>query len=181
MNWLQRLGVARAQPRVAAVTVGHAERLAEIHAGAFARPWGVEEFESFLLDRSVRIDGLFFGRASPPSGFALSRTVADEAEILSVALARGVRGRGHSRLLLANHCQALAHGGAARIHLEVEEGNQPAIALYRRLGFEQSGLRPGYYARPDGTRACALSMTLFLAPRTAQAGPAQAGPAQAGR
>ena len=175
MNWLQRLGVTRVHPRVAPVTGEHAERLAEIHAGAFARPWGAEDFEAFLLDRSVRIDGLFLVRASPPSGFVLSRSVADEAEILSVALARNVRGRGYSRLLLAQHCQSLAHAGAARIHLEVEEGNLPAIALYRRLGFVQSGLRPGYYARPDGTRACALSMTRLLAETTAPAGSAQAG------
>lgn len=190
MNWLQRLGVARAHPRIARVTLAHVDRLAEIHTGAFARPWGAEDFESFLIDRSVRIDGIFFGRSPLPSGFALSRTVTDEAEILSVALSRTVRGRGFSRLLLAQHCQALAHAGIARIHLEVEEGNLPAIALYRRLGFVQSGLRPGYYARPDGTRACALSMTRILAgaaepagavpPAPAPAGPAPSGPAPAG-
>lgn len=165
MSWLSRLGAGQRQPRVGPVLPEHAERLSEIHAGAFARPWGPEEFESFLADRSVRADGLFLGRARQPAGFVLSRLVLDEAEILSVALARGARGFGHSRLLLAQHVQALALDGVARVHLEVEEGNGPALALYRRLGFQASGTRPGYYARPDGTRAAALSMTRTLSDR----------------
>ncbi|WP_375460874.1 GNAT family N-acetyltransferase [uncultured Enterovirga sp.] len=161
MNWFKRFGAARGALRIGPVS-DHAERLAEIHAGAFARPWGADEFETFLADRAIRIDGLFVGRARLPAGFAVSRLVLDEAEILSVALARPFRGHGHSRTLLAYHLQALAHAGIARVHLEVEEGNLPALALYRRLGFRQSGVRPGYYARPDGTRASAMSMTKIV-------------------
>lgn len=144
-------------------TLDHVERLAELHAGAFARPWGPPEFESFLIDPAVRVDGLFLGRARQPSGFVVSRAVLDEAEILSVAVGRPVRGRGHARTLLAQHLQTLAHAGVVRVHLEVEEGNGPALSLYRRLGFVQSGLRPGYYARPDGSAASALSMTCAMA------------------
>lgn len=162
MNWLFRLATRRAEARTGPVSVHHADRLAEIHAGAFARPWAADEFEAFLTDRSVQIDGLFLGRAQEPAGFAVSRIVLDEAEILSVAIARGFRGLGYSRTLLAYHLQGLTHAGVARVHLEVEEGNLPALALYGRLGFGQSGVRPGYYARPDGTRASALSMTRIL-------------------
>ena len=140
------------------------DSLAEIHASAFARPWGAEEFDAFLLDRAVRVDGLFFGRNRQPSGFVVSRLTLDEAEILSVALGRPARGRGHSRDLLSRHLAELELAGAARVHLEVEQGNVPAIALYRRLGFVLSGMRPGYYARPDGTRIAALSMTRTFCP-----------------
>ena len=163
MRWLRRLVAVNDHPRIAAVSLDHAGRLSDIHTGAFARPWGMEDFEAFLIDSAVQLDGLFLGRSRQPSGFVVSRIVLDEAEILSVALARSVRGRGLARPLLAQHLQALAHAGVARVHLEVEQGNEPAIALYRRLGFAQSGLRPGYYARPDGTRATALSMTRILA------------------
>jgi ribosomal-protein-alanine N-acetyltransferase len=44
----------------------------------------------------------------------------------------------------------------------VEDGNEPALALYRRLGFQSVGRRDGYYLRPDGSRAGALSMSLAL-------------------
>lgn len=162
MNLLDRLGLSRAAARIGPASHAHAERLASIHAGAFARPWTAEEFEGFLTDRAVRIDGLFLGRDRQPSGFVVSRSALDEAEILSLALARAARGRGHSRSLLAHHLQVLAHSGVRSVHLEVEEGNVPALALYRRLGFEASGRRPGYYARPDGTRASAWSMSLRL-------------------
>ena len=163
MNWLRRICAPRQPARIGALRLDHVDRLAEIHAGAFARPWTTTEFESFLLDRSVRADGLFLGRSLQPAGFALSRLVEDEAEILSVALHRSARRLGHSGNLLRHHLQTLAHDGVARVHLEVEEGNLPALALYRRLGFAQSGVRPDYYARPDGSRAAALSMTRYLA------------------
>ncbi|MDB5560086.1 MAG: ribosomal-protein-alanine acetyltransferase [Enterovirga sp.] len=166
MSLFERFGFARSAVRVGAVGVQHASRLAEIHASAFARPWSADEFASFLLDPSVRVDGLFTGREPQPIGFVLSRKTLDEAEILSVALARAARGRGDARLLMADHLQALAHAGVLVVHLEVEEGNAPALALYRRLGFIQSGHRPGYYARPDGTRASAISMTLRLGGET---------------
>jgi ribosomal-protein-alanine N-acetyltransferase len=162
VSLLDRLGLSRAAARIGRVGPQHTHRLAEIHASAFARPWEAGEFDTFLLDPAVRIDGLFLGRDRQPAGFVLSRTALDEAEILSVALARSARGRGEARRLMLNHLQALAHAGVRTVHLEVEEGNNPALALYRRLGFSTTGHRPGYYARPDGTRASALSMTLRL-------------------
>lgn len=162
MSWRDLFGLARPAARIAPARPSHVGRLAEIHAGAFARPWGADEFEGFLRDGAVRIEGLFLGRDPLPSGFAMSRVVADEAEILSFALARPIRGRGYAGELLRRHLHTLAHAGAARVHLEVEEGNEPAIALYGRAGFVQSGRRVGYYARPDGSRATALSMTLDL-------------------
>lgn len=164
MSWLTRWGLGREAEtaRIAPLCAAHVDRLAAIHATAFARPWTALEFDGFLADRAVHGDGLFLGRARQPAGFVLSRVTLDEAEILSVALEPGARGRGHSRLLLAQHLQSLAHAGAVRVHLEVEEGNAPAFGLYRRLGFVQSGLRPGYYSRPDGSRATAVSMTKDL-------------------
>ena len=148
--------------RVAPLETRHAACLSEIHASAFARPWSAQDFEQFLAERAVRADGLFLGKAAQPSGFALSRRAEDEAEILSVAIAREARGRGHARALLASHLQALAHAGVRKVHLEVEDGNDPALALYRRLGFKNVGRREGYYLRPDGSRAAALTMSLAL-------------------
>jgi ribosomal-protein-alanine N-acetyltransferase len=160
-TWRDRFG-AEQTPRIGDIAIAHAERLAEIHATAFARPWSAGEFEAFMIDAGIRLDGLFLGRATQPAGFVVTRCVLDEAEILSVALAREVRGRGHSHPLMAYHLQNLAHAGIRQVHLEVEEGNAPALALYARLGFVQRGTRTGYYARPDGTRADARSMSIDL-------------------
>lgn len=149
-------------PRVEPLETHHAAALAAIHARAFARPWDELELERLLADRAVLADGLFVGRDREPAGFVLSRRVLDEAEILTVALRPDLRGQGCARGLLRRHLETLATAGVRTVHLEVEEGNAPALALYRRAGFQETGRRAGYYPKPDGTRAAALIMTSAL-------------------
>ncbi len=149
-------------PHIEPLGTEAAPRLAAIHASAFARPWSTLDFERLMAERGVIADGLFLGRAGKPAGFALSRIVLDEAEILTVAVAPEARGKGHARPLLVHHLDALSRRGVTRVHLEVEEGNGPAIAVYRRLGFQETGRRDGYYQKADGTRVSALTMALSL-------------------
>jgi [ribosomal protein S18]-alanine N-acetyltransferase len=159
LDWLHR---APPMGRIAPLGSEHAERLAAIHETAFARPWSAIEFERLLADRAVLADGLFLGRDAEPAGFALSRIVADEAEILTLAVAAHARGRGYARLLLEKHVEELVRAGVRLLHLEVEEGNAPALGLYRRLGFAEAGRREAYYLKPDWTRHAALTMRRFL-------------------
>jgi ribosomal-protein-alanine N-acetyltransferase len=153
-DWLRGTSPAG---HVAPLGTEHAARLAAIHAGAFARPWDTHEFERLLADRAVAGDGFFLG-GHDPAGFVLSRTVLDEAEILTVAIAANLRGRGYARPLVAGHLDTLVRAGIRIVHLEVEEGNLAALALYRRQGFTETGRREGYYGKPDGSRAAALTM-----------------------
>jgi ribosomal-protein-alanine N-acetyltransferase len=148
--------------RIAPLAASHAPQLAAIHASAFVRPWSAHDFEQFLSEASITANGLFLGRDGQPAGFALSRRAADEAEILTIALIRRARGRGFARPLLSHHLQTLAYAGVRIVHLEVEEENWPALALYRRAGFREVGRREGYYLKPDGSRACAITMSRTL-------------------
>lgn len=159
-SWLYR--ARRAPMRIESLDTRHAARLAALHASAFACAWSALDFERLLSEGNCLADGLFIGRSREPDGFILSRRASDEAEILSVALAPEARGRGHARPLLAPHLQQLSQVGVGVVHLEVEEGNAPALALYRRFGFREVGRRPAYYAKPDGSRACALMLSLEL-------------------
>ena len=167
MSFLDRF-YPRPSARIEPVGTEAAAALAAIHATAFARPWSPLEFQSLLGERAVVADGLFIGRDTPlgrpaqPAGFIMSRIVLDEAEILTVAIRPESRGRGHARPLLSRHLDELSRRGVARVHLEVEDGNAPAIALYGRLGFRETGRRNGYYAKPDGSRIAALMMALDL-------------------
>ena len=77
-------------------------------------------------------------------------------------LSPALRGGGHSRKLLREHLASLALAGVARVHLEVDEGNAPALRLYARNGFRQVGARTGYYLKADGSRATALTMSADL-------------------
>jgi [ribosomal protein S18]-alanine N-acetyltransferase len=162
MRWREWFWRGPPAARIGPLEQRHTPRLAAIHASAFARPWSTQDFEQFLAERPIRADGLFVGRSAQPSGFVLSRRAGDEAEILSVAIAAEARGRGLARKLLGTHLHGLAHAGVRRVYLEVEEDNAPALAVYRRLGFTPVGRREGYYLKPDGTRACALTMSRLL-------------------
>jgi ribosomal-protein-alanine N-acetyltransferase len=94
-------------------------------------------------------------------GFSLLRTVADEAELLLLAVAPGAQRRGVGASLL-NHF--IDHGrdrGARRLHLEVRDGN-PAVAMYQAFGFKAEGRRSKYYCGNDGSQHDALTMAREL-------------------
>jgi ribosomal-protein-alanine N-acetyltransferase len=78
-----------------------APRLSQLHRAAFHRGWSTEEFEQILIERNALAHRLRIGGST--IGFIISRTAADEAEILSVAVAQKHRGRGFSRDLLRTH------------------------------------------------------------------------------
>jgi ribosomal-protein-alanine N-acetyltransferase len=90
--------------------------------------------------------------------FILSCIVADEAEILSVAVLPAWRKYKIARALLALHLRHLAGRGVRKLFLEVDEGNAAARRLYTRAGFAQVGQRDGYYANATGKRSAALVM-----------------------
>ena len=165
MSWLHSLlGRKDGPARTGPLDVRHARQVAALHhQGGFARLWEPGECAALLADRAVVTEGVFIGSASEPCGVVMSRVAADEAEILSIVVARGRRRSGLGQSLLCAHMAQLAARGAARLFLEVEEGNVAAIRLYNRLGFETVGRREGYYPKPDGTRAAALVMRRELA------------------
>jgi [ribosomal protein S18]-alanine N-acetyltransferase len=88
----------------------------------------------------------------------VSRLAADEAELLSIAVAFSHRGRGLSRNLLLTHLGHLAGRGVRTVFLEVEENNQPARRLYDRAGFTVAGRRERYYRQASGEQLNALLM-----------------------
>lgn len=78
-------------------------------------------------------------------GFSLA---ADEAEILTVAVAPEHRRRGIARTLMLRMMRDAAGLGAAVLYLDVRESNEAARALYRSLGFTETGVRRNYYTKP---------------------------------
>jgi len=97
------------------------------------------------------------------SGCAIIRIAAGEAEVLTIAVAPSARRRGVGGTVLSRALDAAREGGAPRVFLEVAADNAPALALYRRHGFGQAGLRRGYYPRASH-RVDALVMALDLSP-----------------
>ena len=93
------------------------------------------------------------------AGFALYRTVVDDAELLLLAVDPASQGTGIGRQLLSHFITESKNSGASRIHLEVRDGN-PAIRVYRAAGFEQANRRRDYYRGRDGVAFDALTFIL---------------------
>ncbi len=91
-----------------------------------------------------------------PVGFALARSVADESELLLLAVIPDYQRRGIGQQLLGEFLNRARKAGAARVHLEVRDGN-PALEMYRAAGFVQVGRRKLYYKGADGQRFDALT------------------------
>ena len=128
------------------------EAMAALHGRAFAgqgRGWSADEFAA-LLD-SPHVFALGDGRA-----LCLGRVVADEAEVLTIAVAPDARRQGLGQALLARFEQTAAQSGAARAFLEVAADNVAARALYARAGYGEIARRTGYYLLPHGRRVDAL-------------------------
>ena len=155
MVWLTRW-LSADKPSIETATLRDASRLAQLHGASFHRGWGEGEFERMIAERNTLVHRLRLGRKIV--GFAASRMGADEAEILSIAIDAGYRGRGFSRDLLITHLGHLAGRGVRRMFLEVEENNAPARRLYERAGFAVVGRRERYYHAPDGEQLNALLM-----------------------
>lgn len=85
-----------------------------------------------------------------PAAFVLYRIVADEGELLNLAVAPSARRQGLARQLL----EAL-HQLTGVWHLEVRQSNTAAIALYESCGYQCIGERPRYYS--DGETALLYS------------------------
>ncbi|GAA4769454.1 ribosomal protein S18-alanine N-acetyltransferase [Stakelama sediminis] len=84
-----------------------------------------------------------------PAGFALSRAIFDDAELLLLAVRPAMRRHGVGGALLRSVIQDCLSRGVETLHLEVR-ANNPATSLYHREGFTKVGERPKYYCGMNG-------------------------------
>lgn len=113
-------------------------KLAELHKLCFPhKPWTAGDFAD-LKKSGCEI-------VASENGFIVWRTVADEAEIITVGVHPDARGAGIAIAMLGLLEFEVKKAGAKKIFLEVSAENAPAIALYKKFGFIETGRRPKYY------------------------------------
>jgi ribosomal-protein-alanine acetyltransferase len=128
--------------------------------------WSEAAMRSTLLDADAvaelaEVDERVAGYAA-----LLAPIGAPDADVLTIAVDAGVRGRGIGRALLAHLLDAAARRGARRVFLEVRADNPVAQALYVSEGFEPIGRRPHYY-QPDDVDAVVMRLDLAARRRVA--------------
>jgi [ribosomal protein S18]-alanine N-acetyltransferase len=141
---------------------GDIDAVMTVMDAAFGRSFG-EAWTRSQLAGILPMGGVSLVLAREPGsgdaiGFSLFRTVADESELLLIAVMPDVRRRGIGRRLLDDFLEHARNDGVERVHLEVRDGN-PAVDLYRTVGFSPVGRRRNYYHAPDGHRFDAITLS----------------------
>lgn len=118
-----------------------------IERDSFADPWGSREFTTALESPQT----IFFVAEDDDgavAGYAIAIAVADEAEILNLAVHQRNRQHGVGGRLLDSALEEARSRGAEAIYLEVRESNEAARKLYASRGFDEITRRRGYYRQP---------------------------------
>ncbi len=147
---------------VRAVTAAETSILEALHGECFDSAWTKQDFAALLAmpgaSAQLAMD------ADEPVGFIVSRAVADEAEIITIATRPFAQRRGVAKSLLNHQFTEFSGKGVATCFIEVAASNTTARALYASCGFHEAGSRQNYYHRSDGSREDALVMRKNLTP-----------------
>lgn len=153
---LRPLAVHRATPADATV-------MSAIHARCFSPGWDAAAMAQFLASPGVLcLMGAAAAIMASPGGLLIARRADNEAELLTLAVVPPCRRAGLGRALLEQAVGDLRASGATQLFLEVDEGNEAALALYRAFGARPVGHRPGYYE--SGANALIFSLALSESP-----------------
>jgi len=129
-----------------------------LQTGCHAFPWSRAQFLDCLsapyFATQIQQDGEI-------AGYYVGLQVSVEATLMDIGVAKEQRGKGLGRELVKHFLRQCNKKQAQEAWLEVRVSNEPAIGLYRELGFEQIEQRKNYYPAADG-REDALIMRLIL-------------------
>lgn len=139
---------------------GVMEVMSNAFAGGFGEGWSRSQCAGILPLSGVTLT-LARDARGQARGFSLQRTVADESELLLLAVHQLAQRGGIGTLLLDRFVDSSRAYGATKLHLEVRDGN-PATAMYRAFGFSPAGRRINYYRGSDGGLFDAVTMVLDL-------------------
>ena len=124
----------------------HVAQVAALEKQCFSDPWSessvASELSNPLSAWLVAMDGDVL------AGYVGSQSVMGESDMMNIAVDAHYRRQGIAQALVKELVAQLKEKGNHSLTLEVRISNQPAIALYEKLGFEHVGKRPNYYRNP---------------------------------
>ncbi len=150
--------------RFCAMTAADLDEVLDIERRSFPEPWSRG---MFLHELKLPFSTTILGRAADPPhellGYVCWWLIGDEVQILNIAVHPQHRRQGIGSALVQLVMREVEARAIRTVTLEVRRGNEAAIALYRDLGFSETGARRNYYGRGDD----ALLMTWSRAEQTA--------------
>lgn len=138
---------------IRAATEADLDVLARIERESLSGTWTREALADELQKSFARV--MVAARDERVCAFVHCWLIADEIQILNVATDPAFRRQGVARALLEALLSELSRRGFCVALLEVRASNEPAIALYRSLGFIDDAIRERYYS--DGEDALLMS------------------------
>lgn len=128
------------------MNASHIAAIAQLETACFSDPWSEASVASELDNRLSRWIVAMDGENLV--GYVGSQTVLGESDMMNIAVAPNARRKGVAQGLIAALIQTLTEMDCHSLTLEVRASNEPAKALYRKLGFQQIGCRRNYYRNP---------------------------------
>lgn len=134
----------------------HLSEVASIEEMSFSLPWSLESLELMLTEQASALVALEDGRVL---GYVGMMCVLDEGQIINVAVHPDARRRGVGRTLMEAAETYAKERGIVFLSLEVRESNIAARSLYSSLGWEEQGIRKGFYSHPV-ENACVMTKSI---------------------
>lgn len=134
-------------------------RVLEIEKQNYTSPWSEETFSDCF--NALNYSCWVYEDMQTIIAYAILSTGAGEAHIMNISVAPSMQGQGVGRKIM-EHLIATARKKAQTLFLEVRVSNHKAQALYNSLGFNEIGIRKGYYPAENNYREDAIMLALEL-------------------
>ena len=125
----------------------HVPQIAALEAASFSAPWDEASIHA-ELDNPLALWLAAEDAEQHVLGYVGSQSCFEDADILNVCVAPEARRRGIAEALMLELERRLRPKGVEKITLEVRASNEPAIALYSKIGYVKVGSRRNYYEKP---------------------------------
>jgi ribosomal-protein-alanine N-acetyltransferase len=148
--------------RLDAMTLADLPQVLAIEQSAYAFPWTRGNFvDSLAAGHPAQVLRTVSGGVQ---AYVVAQRGVQELHLLNLTVAPPLQGRGLARVLLDALVAQARRDGDDWLWLEVRESNQRAREIYLRYGFDDIGLRRGYYPAAAGRREDARVMRLAITP-----------------
>ena len=129
------------------ISCQHWQLAHQLHCTTQLNPWSEKQFigasKGQYFNAETVVEGEF-------AGYFIAMQVLDEITLMDIAVTPARRGQGIGRDLLVHLIDCSRARQGQTIWLEVRASNQPALALYQTMGFEQLSVRKNYYPTVTG-------------------------------